>query len=66
MAFLTRKLRHPVEFVLLALLCAFLPLLEAPKNVAWLAYVAAWVVNRARDRSGNHHSVVLRVSGLSR
>ena len=50
MAFLTRKLRHPVEFALLALLCAFLPLLEAPKNLAWLAYVAAWVVNRARDR----------------
>ena len=42
--------RYPIEFALLALLCAFLPLLEAPKNLAWLAYAAAWLANRIRDR----------------
>lgn len=47
---LLRQARYPVEFALLAVLCLSLPLLEAPKNLAWIAYAAAWVVNRARAR----------------
>ncbi|MCX7961218.1 MAG: O-antigen ligase family protein [Burkholderiales bacterium] len=31
-------------------LALFLPLLEAPKNLAWLAYVGVWLWNRARAR----------------
>jgi len=50
MTFPPIRVRHPAEFALLALVCAFLPLLEAPKNFAWLAYVAAWIVNRVQDR----------------
>ena len=42
--------RHPLEFGLLLLLAVFLPLIEAPKNLAWLAYGAAWIANRARTR----------------
>jgi O-antigen ligase len=45
-----RKLRFPVEFGLLALFCLFLPLIEAPKNLAWLAYCATWIFNRAKAR----------------
>lgn len=43
--------RFKVEVALLLALCFFLPLLEQPKNVAWLAYVIAWFVNRFRARS---------------
>ncbi len=45
-----RKLRYPVEFGLLVLVCLFLPLIEAPKNLAWLAYCAAWIFNRSKAR----------------
>jgi len=50
MAFDFRQVRHPIEFGLLLALCVFLPLLEAPKNLAWLAYGAAWLANRVRAR----------------
>lgn len=43
-------LRFPAEAVALAALMFFLPLLEAPKNIAWLAYVLIWVANRVRTR----------------
>jgi O-antigen ligase len=42
--------RYPLETGLLLALCFFLPLYEAPKNVFWVAYVAIWMVNRARTR----------------
>ena len=42
--------RHRAEFGLLIALCVFLPLYEAPKNVAWVGYVALWLANRAIDR----------------
>ena len=45
-----RKARFPVETGLLIALCFFLPLLEAPKNILWLAYVICWLVNRIRAR----------------
>lgn len=45
-----KQQRYPVETGLLLALCIFLPLLEAPKNLAWLAYTGAWFVNRARAR----------------
>lgn len=35
---------------MLLALCLFLPLYEAPKSIAWLAFVLAWLVNRARSR----------------
>ena len=43
-------LRFPVEAAALAALMFFLPLLEAPKNLAWLAYVLIWLANRIRAR----------------
>lgn len=43
-----RATRYPLEIALLLALCFFLPLLEAPKNLLWVAYVLAWVVNRVR------------------
>lgn len=42
-----RYSRFPLEFGLLIAFCVFLPLLEAPKNLAWLAYCATWFANRA-------------------
>jgi len=42
--------RFPVETGLLLALAFFLPLFEAPKNLLWLAYLATWLVNRARAR----------------
>src|SRR2546423_328714 len=39
-----------VELGALLALAFFLPLYEAPKNIAWLVYVLAWVANRARAR----------------
>jgi O-antigen ligase len=45
-----RGIRYPVEAALLLALCFFLPLLEAPKSLLWLAYAAAWLANRARAR----------------
>jgi O-antigen ligase len=45
-----KKVRLPVETGLLIAFCIFLPLVEAPKNLAWLLYVGAWLINRARAR----------------
>lgn len=42
--------RYPVETGLLVALAFFLPLLEAPKNLAWLGFAAVWLWNRARAR----------------
>lgn len=42
--------RYPVETGLLVALAFFLPLLEAPKNLAWLGFAAAWLWNRAQAR----------------
>jgi O-antigen ligase len=42
--------RFKAEIALLLALCVFLPLLEAPKNLAWLAWLAAWTANRIRAR----------------
>jgi O-antigen ligase len=38
------------EIIALLALCLFLPLYEAPKTLAWLAYLLAWLANRARQR----------------
>lgn len=46
-----RKMQYPIEFSLLLGLVLVLPLLEAPKNLLWLAYLATWAVNRFRDRN---------------
>lgn len=45
-----RSSRYPVEVGLLVALAFFLPLLEAPKNLAWLGFAAAWLWNRFRAR----------------
>lgn len=45
-----KKVRFPVETGLLIAFCIFLPLFEAPKNLAWLGYVGAWLLNRTRAR----------------
>lgn len=45
-----RGSRFPIETALLAALAFFLPLLEAPKNILWLAWVLTWLVNRVRSR----------------
>jgi len=45
-----KKVRFPIETGLLIAFCVFLPLFEAPKNFAWLGYVAAWLLNRTRAR----------------
>src|SRR2546423_11950138 len=39
-----------IEIGALLALAFFLPLYEAPKNIAWLVYVIAWVANGARAR----------------
>jgi len=38
------------ELAALVALCFFLPLYEAPKNLAWAAYVLIWLANRLRAR----------------
>src|SRR5262245_34157964 len=43
-----KKSRFPVELSLLVAFCIFLPLVEMPKNLAWLLYIVTWLVNRAR------------------
>jgi O-antigen ligase len=43
-------LSRRVEIGLLLALCVFLPLYEAPKNLAWLAYALVWLANRVRAR----------------
>jgi hypothetical protein len=45
-----RQARFPLEIGLLVALALFLPLAEAPKNLAWLGYSAVWLANRARAR----------------
>src|SRR5258706_9714546 len=45
-----KKVRFPVETGLLLAFCIFLPLVEMPKNLAWLLYVGTWIANRARAR----------------
>ncbi|MGQ0510690.1 MAG: O-antigen ligase family protein [Betaproteobacteria bacterium] len=45
-----KSTRYPVEAALLVALAFFLPLLEAPKNLAWLGFSAAWLWNRAHAR----------------
>jgi len=45
-----RSSRYPVEVGLLVALALFLPLLEVPKNLAWLGFAAAWLWNRASAR----------------
>lgn len=42
--------RYRVEVGVLVALCFFLPLLEAPKNLLWIAYVLTWLINRVRRR----------------
>jgi O-antigen ligase len=39
-----------IEIGALIALCFFLPLYEAPKSIALLVYVVAWLVNRVRTR----------------
>jgi O-antigen ligase len=39
-----------LELAALVALALFLPVLEAPKNLAWFAYVTAWLANRYRAR----------------
>src|SRR5204862_971364 len=39
-----------VEIGFLLALCVFLPLYEAPKNIAWAGYVIVWLANRVRAR----------------
>jgi O-antigen ligase len=45
-----RKVRFPVETGLLIAFCVFLPLVEMPKNLAWLLYVCTWAANRVLAR----------------
>ena len=47
---MTCKVRYPVELGLLLILAFFLPIYEAPKNLAWVAYVVVWAINRIRSR----------------
>jgi O-antigen ligase len=42
--------RRRAELGALLALCFFLPLYEAPKGIAWLAYVVIWIANRAAAR----------------
>ncbi len=44
-----KKVRFPFELGLLLAFCAFLPVIEFWKAVAWLAYVITWIVNRLRS-----------------
>ena len=44
------ELRYPIEFFWLIALVFFLPLFEVPKNLCWLGFVLAWLINRARAR----------------
>src|SRR5438105_2591315 len=44
------SMNRRLEIGLLLALCIFLPLYEAPKNLAWLAYALVWSANRVRER----------------
>lgn len=39
-----------IEMGCLLALCLFLPVFEAPKTLAWLAFVVVWLVNRSRAK----------------
>ena len=54
-----------IELAALVALALFLPVLEAPKNLAWFAYVAAWLINRhrARDYGGRWESSDTVIAG---
>lgn len=47
---MTSSLKNPLEFFLLAALLIAVPLLEAPKNILWILFVATWLINRFRAR----------------
>ena len=42
--------KYPFEFFILAALVLFIPLLEAPKNIFWIAFILIWFVNRIRAK----------------
>lgn len=44
-------LKYPIEFFALAALILFIPLLEAPKNIFWLAFICIWFTNRIREKN---------------
>lgn len=43
-------LKHPFEFFALVALIFSVPLLEAPKNIFWLAFICIWLANRIREK----------------
>ena len=43
--------KYPIEFLTLVALIIFVPSLEAPKNIFWLAFVVTWLINRLRDKN---------------
>ena len=43
--------KHPIELLFLISLIIALPLLEAPKNLFWLAFFVAWLINRLRSKN---------------
>jgi O-antigen ligase len=47
---LLRAERHPVEVFALLALAFVLPIVEAPKQILFAVYLAAWLVGRIRDR----------------
>lgn len=44
------SLNYPLEFLFLVGLAISLPILEAPKNIFWIAYAFTWMINRVRSR----------------
>ena len=44
------SLKNPVEFLLLTGLFISVPLLEAPKNIFWILFIATWLINRFRAK----------------
>jgi O-antigen ligase len=52
------RLGRRIELAALVALALFLPIFEAPKTLAWFAYVAVWLINRyrARDYGGRWDS----------
>lgn len=43
-------LTYPIEFFLLAGLLITVPLLEAPKNILWILFLAVWLFNRFQSK----------------
>jgi O-antigen ligase len=54
-----------LELAALVALALFLPVLEAPKNLAWFAYVTAWLANRYRasDYGGSWEAADTLIAG---